>query len=131
MPDSSVEEQHESKGFGSCRPSVVLNVHRRNFCCALAPSCCVKRGRGPVFRAAEYPCLNRLRNHEPREPALKKILSSISPLHACQEVCVSGGLAPFDEVSVSFRGPMNLYNIAWFEGTADGTLERTTSWTPG
>ncbi|CAM9986296.1 unnamed protein product, partial [Ectocarpus sp. 13 AM-2016] len=48
-----------------------------------------------------------------------------------EEVCVTGGLAPFDEVSVSFRGPMNLYNIAWFEGTADGTLQRTTSWTPG
>lgn len=47
-----------------------------------------------------------------------------------QEVCVSGDLAPFDEVSVSFRGPLNLYNIAWYEGTSDGTLKRTTSWMP-
>eukprot|EP00752_Nemacystus_decipiens_P008859 g7905.t1 len=48
-----------------------------------------------------------------------------------QEVCVSGDLAPFDEVSVAFRGPLNLYNIAWYEGTADETLERTTTWTRG
>lgn len=48
-----------------------------------------------------------------------------------QEVCVSGDLVPFDEVSVAFRGPLNLYNIAWYEGTADETLERTTTWTQG
>ncbi|CAM9665667.1 unnamed protein product [Pylaiella littoralis] len=48
-----------------------------------------------------------------------------------EEVCVSGDLAPFDEVSVAFRGPLNLYNIAWYEGTAERTLERTTTWTPG
>ena len=42
---------------------------------------------------------------------------------------MSGDLAPFDEVSVAFRGPLNLYNIAWYEGTADETLERTTTWT--
>lgn len=44
---------------------------------------------------------------------------------------MSGDLVPFDEVSVVFRGPLNLYNIAWYEGTADETLERTTAWTPG
>lgn len=48
-----------------------------------------------------------------------------------QEVCVSGGLAPFDEVSIAFRGPMKLHNIAWYEGTTDETLERTSGWTRG
>lgn len=48
-----------------------------------------------------------------------------------QQVCVSGDLAPFDEVSVAFRGPLNLYNIAWYEGMTDGPLDRTTSWVPG
>lgn len=57
----------------------------------------------------------------------------ITPVNSfvLQQVCVSGDLAPFDEVSVAFRGPLNLYNIAWYEGTADETLERTTTWTPG
>lgn len=53
------------------------------------------------------------------------------PANPWQEVCVSGDLVPFDEVSVAFRGPMNLHNIAWYEGSADDTsLERTSRWTP-
>ena len=67
-------------------------------------------------------------------PAFSSSLSlSLSRFDApsSQEVCVSGDLAPFDEVSVAFRGPLNLYNIAWYEGTADDTLERTTAWTKG
>lgn len=44
---------------------------------------------------------------------------------------MSGDLAPFDEVSVAFRGPMNLHNIVWYEGTADETLQRTSSWSSG
>lgn len=47
-----------------------------------------------------------------------------------QDYAVSGPLAPFDEdVSVAFRGPMNLHNIAWFEGEKD-SLTKTSSWTP-
>ncbi|CAM9809445.1 unnamed protein product, partial [Ascophyllum nodosum] len=57
--------------------------------------------------------------------------SSLEDTCVKEQVSVSGELAPFDEVSVAFRGPMNLYNIACYEGTADGTLERTSKWTPG
>ncbi|CAM9758145.1 unnamed protein product [Pylaiella littoralis] len=47
-----------------------------------------------------------------------------------EDYAVSGPLAPFDEdVSVAFRGPMNLHNIAWFEGEKD-SLTKTSSWTP-
>lgn len=43
---------------------------------------------------------------------------------------MSGPLAPFDEaVSVAFRGPMNIHNIAWYEGER-GALEKTSTWTP-
>ena len=47
-----------------------------------------------------------------------------------QEVSVSGSLCPFDEdVAVAFRGPMNIHNIVWFEGSTD-SLSRTSKWTP-
>lgn len=47
-----------------------------------------------------------------------------------QELEVSGPLSPFDEgVTVVFRGPMNLHNIVWFEGTAS-SLTKTSTWTP-
>ncbi|CAM9623568.1 unnamed protein product, partial [Scytosiphon promiscuus] len=48
-----------------------------------------------------------------------------------EQVCVSGDLVPFDEVSMVFRGPLHLYNISWYEGSADGNLDRTTSWARG
>ena len=65
-----------------------------------------------------------------RHPS-KALPNSLILVHLFQEVCVSGGLAPFDEVSVAFRGPLNLHNIAWYEGTADETLERTSLWSRG
>lgn len=43
---------------------------------------------------------------------------------------MSGPLSPFDEgVSVAFRGPMNIHNIAWYEGERD-SLGKTSTWTP-
>ncbi|CAM9230570.1 unnamed protein product, partial [Discosporangium mesarthrocarpum] len=48
-----------------------------------------------------------------------------------EEKCVSGDLVPFDEeMSVVFRGPMNIHNIAWYE-EEDGSLKRTSMWNPG
>lgn len=65
-----------------------------------------------------------------RRPCI--VVTKLVHLFLClQEVCVSGSLAPFDEVSVAFRGPMNLHNIAWYEGSATETLERVSSWAPG
>ncbi|CAM9655367.1 unnamed protein product [Discosporangium mesarthrocarpum] len=47
-----------------------------------------------------------------------------------EDVCVSGSLAPFDEeVSLVFRGPMNIHNIAWYEGD-ESSLTRTSRWKP-
>lgn len=46
-----------------------------------------------------------------------------------QEVAVSGPLAPFDEpVTIAFRGPLNLHNVVWYEGTADD-VSQTSTWT--
>eukprot|EP00752_Nemacystus_decipiens_P009999 g8915.t1 len=47
-----------------------------------------------------------------------------------KDVTVSGPLSPFDEgVSVAFRGPMNIHNIAWYEGERN-SLDKTSTWTP-
>ncbi|CAM9172877.1 unnamed protein product, partial [Phaeothamnion confervicola] len=46
-----------------------------------------------------------------------------------QRVCVDGPLAPFDEeLSIALRGPLELYNFAAFEGRADGSFGRVSSW---
>lgn len=80
-----------------------------------------------------YSRLDIYGHHETNEDRItcKSWCAAIVTAFPFQEVCVTGDLAPFDEVSVAFRGPMNLHNIAWYEGTAEGILEQTSSWTPG
>ncbi|CAM9199787.1 unnamed protein product [Choristocarpus tenellus] len=47
-----------------------------------------------------------------------------------EATCVSGALAPFDEeISLAFRGPLNIHNIAWYEGEAT-SLMLSSRWTP-
>ena len=61
---------------------------------------------------------------------IRHICCSSATLCDLQDLAVSGPLAPFDEgVSVVFRGPMNLYNIVWFQ-EKDGSLDKASSWTP-
>ncbi|GBE80841.1 Cell wall protein [Sparassis crispa] len=60
---------------------------------------------------------------------------TINPSCITQEVSVSGNLAPFDdELTMVYRGPANIYNIAVYQPTSNSsssTWAQTSSWTAG
>ncbi len=87
-------------------------------------------GKPPAENENAHDCDKREKCDVNLDGTLSSLLDSLLIDSTRQDVSVSGPLSPFDEgVSVAFRGPLNLHNIVWYEGTKD-SLTKTSSWTP-